>query len=275
VHTCGFDSIPSDLGVLLLHEAAAADGAGQLEEATLVVGAMKGAASGGTIASMKGQVDDLRASPGLRRVVADPYSLSPDRAREPDLGRQPDVFGPQHDDELGGWLAPFVMAGVNTRVVRRSNALQDWAYGERLRYREVMRMGSGITGHARALGLVGGLGALMGGLSLPPTRMVLDRILPSPGEGPDEQARRRGFFRIDVHGRTTTGARYVCHVGAQGDPGYAATAVMLGESALCLACDRDRLPDRAGVLTPATAMGDALVDRLRAAGHTYEVTRAD
>jgi short subunit dehydrogenase-like uncharacterized protein len=273
VHTCGFDSIPSDLGVLLLHEAAAADGAGELKEATLVVKGMKGGPSGGTIASMKDQVDDMRAAPDLRRVVADPYSLSPDRSSEPDLGKQPDVFGPAHDDELGGWLAPFVMAGVNTRVVRRSNALQAWAYGKPLRYREVMRMGPGVAGRAKALGLVGGLGALMGGLSLPPTRKVLDHVLPSPGEGPSEAARRNGSFRIDVHGRTTTGARYVCHVAAQGDPGYAATSVMLGESALCLARDRDRLPERAGVLTPATAMGDALVDRLRAAGHTYEVKR--
>jgi short subunit dehydrogenase-like uncharacterized protein len=252
----------------------AADGAGELEEATLVVKVLKGGASGGTIASAKGQIDDLRADGSLKRVVDDPYSLSPDRASEPDLGKQPDVFGPQHDEELGGWLAPFVMAGVNTRVVRRSNALQGWAYGKRLRYREVMRMGTGVVGRAKALGFVGGLGAAMAGLGFGPTRTVLDRVLPSPGEGPDEDARRNGLFRIDVHGRTTTGARYVCHVAAQGDPGYAATAVMLGESALCLARDRDRLPDRAGVLTPATAMGDALVDRLRAAGHTYEVAKA-
>jgi short subunit dehydrogenase-like uncharacterized protein len=113
----------------------------------------------------------------------------------------------------------------------------------------------------------------MVGLGFGPTRAVLDRVLPSPGEGPGEDIRRNGFFRIDVHGRSSTGARYVCHVAAQGDPGYAATAVMLGESALCLSRDRDRLPDRAGVLTPATAMGDALVDRLRAAGHTYDVER--
>jgi short subunit dehydrogenase-like uncharacterized protein len=273
VHTCGFDSIPSDLGVLLLHEAVAADGAGELEEATLVVKVAKGGASGGTIASAKGQIDDLRADGALKRVVDDPYSLSPDRANEPDLGKQPDVFGPFEDESLGGWMAPFVMAGVNTRVVRRSNALQGWAYGKRLRYREVMRMGTGVAGRAKALGVVGGLGAAMAGLGFGPTRAVLDRVLPSPGEGPGEDIRRNGFFRIDVHGRTSTGARYVCHVAAQGDPGYAATAVMLGESALCLSRDRDRLPDRAGVLTPATAMGDALVDRLRAAGHTYDVER--
>jgi len=89
-------------------------------------------------------------------------------------------------------------------------------------------------------------------------------------EGPDEESRRRGFFRIEVHARTTSGRRYVSRIAAQGDPGYAATAVMLGESALCLALDRERLPDQAGLLTSATAMGAALADRLRAAGQTFE-----
>ena len=273
VHNCGFDSIPSDLGVLLLHQAALDDGAGELEDTTLVVRAMKGGASGGTIASMTTQVDEMRADPKLRKVVNDPYSLSPDRANEPDLGSQRDVGGPVHDDELGLWLGPFVMAVVNTRVVRRSNALQDWAYGRRFRYRETTATGSGHAGRVKALGLTGGLGALVAGLSFPPTRKVLDRVLPSPGEGPDEEARRTGFFKIDIHTRTSTGARYVCRVAAQGDPGYAATAVMLGESALCLALDRDRLPQRSGVLTPSTAMGGVLVDRLRAAGQTFSVER--
>jgi short subunit dehydrogenase-like uncharacterized protein len=112
------------------------------------------------------------------------------------------------------------------------------------------------------------------GLAVPPTRMVLDRVLPSPGEGPDEEAREKGFFKIEIHGRTSTGARYVSKVSAQGDPGYKATAVMLGEAALCLARDHEQLPDRAGVLTPATAMGHALVERLRAAGQTFEASRS-
>jgi short subunit dehydrogenase-like uncharacterized protein len=274
VHTCGFDSIPSDLGVLLLHEAAQADGAGDLEDATLVVRAMKGAPSGGTIASLTGEIDDARADPAARAVQADPYALSPDRPAEPDLGRQLGVRGPVHDDALGQWLAPFVMASINTRVVRRSNALQGWAYGRGLRYREAMGMGSGAAGRAKATAMAGGVAAMFAGLSFPPTRAVLDRVLPSPGEGPSEKARRTGFFKIDVHARTSSGRRYVCHVAAQGDPGYAATAVMLGESALCLALDRDRLPARAGVLTPATAMGTVLADRLRAAGMTLEVAEA-
>jgi short subunit dehydrogenase-like uncharacterized protein len=274
VHNCGFDSIPSDLGVLLLHEAARADGAGELEDTTLVVRSMKGGASGGTIASMKGQLDDMRAAPELRRLVEDPYALSPDRPAEPDLDGEADLRGPVHDEALGMWLAPFVMASINTRVVRRSNALQDWAYGRRLRYREAMGMGTGQAGRVKATALAGGVGALVAGLSFTPSRAVLDRLLPAPGEGPSEKARRTGFFKIDVHTRTSSGARYVCHVAAQGDPGYAATAVMLGESALSLVLDRDRLPQRAGVLTPATALGTALADRLRAAGQTLEVSAA-
>ena len=114
--------------------------------------------------------------------------------------------------------------------------------------------------------------ALTAGLALPPSRFVLDRVLPDPGEGPKEDLVRGGFFLIEIHGRTAAGERRVCRVEAQGDPGYGATSVMLGESALCLALDGDQLPDRAGVLTPATAMGSVLADRLRAAGQTFDVS---
>jgi short subunit dehydrogenase-like uncharacterized protein len=122
---------------------------------------------------------------------------------------------------------------------------------------------SSVIAHGTRLGL----GALMAGLSLPPTRYLLDRMLPKPGEGPSEHARRTGHFTIDLFAKTTSGARYTARVRAKGDPGYAATAVMLGESALALVHDRDALPPiEGGVLTPATALGDPLVARLRAAG---------
>ena len=274
VHNCGFDSIPSDLGVLLLHDAAKADAAGDLEDTTLVVRSMKGGASGGTIASMKGQLEEMRGSAEVRKLVADPYALSPDRAAEPDLGSEADIRGPVRDEELGMWLAPFVMAAINTRVVRRSNALQDWAYGRKFRYREAMGMGSGPAAPLKAVAVSGGLAALMAGLNLAPTRALLDQVLPDPGEGPSEEARRKGFFKIETHARTSSGARYVCKLEAKGDPGYAATAVMLGETVLGLALDGDRLPDRTGVLTPATGLGSALVDRLRAAGQTLEARPA-
>jgi short subunit dehydrogenase-like uncharacterized protein len=270
VHSTGFDSIPSDLGVLLLHEAVSADGAGELGDTTLVVTALKGGLSGGTFASMKGQVDDMKAGGAVRKVVGDPYALSPDRAADPDGRDERDSVGVSRDATLGQWIAPFVMAPFNTRIVRRSNALQDWAYGRGFRYREVTGLGTGRLAPVVGAGMAGGLMALAGGLSVKPTRMLLDRVLPDPGEGPSEKARTNGLFRIEIHTTTTTGAHYVARVAAKGDPGYAATAVMMGESALCLALDREKLPSRAGVLTPATAMGTALADRLRAAGMTLE-----
>ncbi len=273
VHSCGFDSIPSDLGVLLLHEAVTADGAGRLEDTTLVVRALKGGPSGGTIASLRGTVDDARRSPELARLLADPYALSPDREAEPRLGPEGDLRGVRDDHELGIWVGPFIMGSINTRAVRRSNALQGWAYGRRFRYREVMGFGSGPLAAAQAAAVAGGVGALALGLSIGPARAVLERVLPSPGEGPSEQRRERGCFRIEIHARTSTGARYRCRVSAQGDPGYKATAVMFGESALCLALDGDRLPPRVGVLTPATAIGSVLAERLRRAGQTYAVER--
>ena len=125
----------------------------------------------------------------------------------------------------------------------------------------------------RAVGMDVGLGALQRGLGWTPTRRVLDRILPRPGQGPSPEQRAAGRFRMEITATTTTGARYRTTVAADHDPGYDGTAVMLGQSALCLALDGPRLPHRAGVLTPATALGDALVDRLRPHGFTFEVAR--
>jgi short subunit dehydrogenase-like uncharacterized protein len=164
------------------------------------------------------------------------------------------------------------MAPFNTRIVRRSNALQDWAYGRELRYGEVMGCGSGVAGGATAFATTAGLVAFLGAMALSPTRALLDRLLPAPGSGPDAATREKGWFRSVVDAGTESGRRYRAEVAGPGDPGYAATAVMLGQSALALALDADRMPDRAGSLTPATALGGVLVERLRAAGHTYTVT---
>jgi short subunit dehydrogenase-like uncharacterized protein len=273
VHSCGFDSIPSDLGVLALHEAVRSDGSGDLEDTALVLIAMRGGVSGGTLASLLGQLDEMRSSSAVRAEVRDPYALSPDRAAEPDLGDERDLMWARNDPALGMWVAPFIMAGFNTRVVRRSNALQKWAYGRKFRYREVTGCGSGLTAPARAAAVAAGTGALAACLAVRPVRSLLHPVLPDPGQGPSEKTRRSGYFRIQIHGRTSSGARYVSRVEAHGDPGYAATAVMLGETGLCLALDRESLPDRAGVLTPATAAGLPLIGRLRAAGQTFEARR--
>jgi short subunit dehydrogenase-like uncharacterized protein len=272
VHSCGFDSIPSDIGMLLVHRAVEQDGAGELERATLVVRSMRGGVSGGTLASMKGMIEDRRRDPSLRRLMDDPYALSPDRAAEPDLGRERDLVGIERDDLAGGWVGPFVMGPLNTRVVRRSNALLGWRYGRRVRYREVMGFG-GPLAPLLAGGTAAGIGAVVAGMQFPPSRSLLDRVLPAPGEGPAERTRDRGFFRIETVAATAQGARYACRVEADGDPGYKATGVMFGESALALALDEGRLPDAAGVLTPATAIGEVLAERLRTAGHVYEARK--
>jgi short subunit dehydrogenase-like uncharacterized protein len=269
VHSCGYDSVPSDLAAFLLAERARADGAGGLTDVTLTAYA-RGGLSGGTIDSVRGQLEAVAADRSRRRVLGDPYALSPDRAAEP-ATRQPADVGPPARTRDGRWTAPFVMAGYNTRIVRRSNALQNWAYGRSLRYGEVMGTGRGPGGALAAVAVTGGLAAGLGAMSFAPTRALLDRVLPAPGTGPGEETRRSGWFRSVVDAGTEDGRRYRATVAGQGDPGYAATAVMLGESALALALDGDRLPDRAGSLTPATALGDVLVERLRAAGHTYEV----
>ena len=270
VHACGYDSIPSDLSTMLLGRRAVADGAGGLRDVRLVAMA-RGGISGGTIDSMRAQLEAIDQDPALRRVAGDPYALSPDRAAEPDT-RQPRDVGPPAQTADGRWTAPFVMAPYNTRIVRRSNALQDWAYGRGMSYGEVMGVGRGPLGLVSAAGVTAGLAGALAAMSFAPTRGLIDRVLPAPGSGPSEEVRRKGWFKMVVDATTDDGRRYRATAAGKGDPGYAATAVMLGESGLALALDGDRLPDRAGSLTPATAMGDVLVERLRAAGHTYEVT---
>jgi short subunit dehydrogenase-like uncharacterized protein len=271
VHATGFDSIPSDLGVLLLHERVQADGEGTLEETVLVLTKMKGGVSGGTVDSLRTMLDEVKADRQLVKVMADPYSLSPDRAAEPQLGKESDIMTPTKDPLLARWVAPFVMAPYNTRVVRRSNALLGHAYGPGFRYREVMSVGSSPFAPVLAGGITAGLGVLVAGMALPPTRFLLDKVLPKPGEGPSDKLQATGHFTVEVHTRTSTGARYVATISAVGDPGYAATAVMFGESALCLGTDE--LSSGGGVLTPAVALGDALADRLRARGFRLDVER--
>jgi short subunit dehydrogenase-like uncharacterized protein len=275
VHASGFDSIPFDLGVLVLREKVREDGAGDLEETTSMVVGAKGSISGGTFASLLGQIDEAKADGKRARLAADPYALSPDRDAEPDLGDESDLRTLKRDSDTGAWLAPFLMAGINTRVVRRSNSLQDWDYGRKFKYSEVMAFRNNPAAPAMAAAVTAGMGGMMAGLSFAPTRSMIQKVLPAQGEGPSEKTREGGFFKVEIRARTSTGAHYVCRVSAQGDPGYKATSVMLGEAGLCLALDGSRLPDRAGVLTPATAMGMPLVERLRAAGFTFEASPAN
>jgi short subunit dehydrogenase-like uncharacterized protein len=279
VHSCGFDSIPSDLTVYALHRRVGDDGAGELGETTYVV-RMSGGFSGGTIASGLEIMRSASSDPDVRRALNDPYTLTTDRAAEPELGAQPDLARRNGRDiapELAGtWVGGFLMAPYNTRIVRRSNALQDWAYGRQLRYSEAMSFGSSPVapiGAALATGATAGVAALGNRYLRLVPRGWLERIVPKPGTGPSEAARDRGYYKVTTYTTTTTGARYVATMAQRGDPGYTATAVMLGESGLALALDRDRLSDLRGVLTPAAAMGNALLARLPAAGVSLSTDR--
>jgi short subunit dehydrogenase-like uncharacterized protein len=235
---------------------------------------MRGGLSGGTLASGMAEMNAARSDPARKAVLSDPYSLSPDRDAEPDLGDQPDPKASWFDDDLGQWVGPFMMAGINTRVVRRSNALLAYHYGREFRYREVMGLGTGPEAAAKGALLTGGtlgLGALMSNdVTGKAASAIASHALPKPGEGPDEETRRKGHFTMEIHATTSSGARYVETVSAKGDPGYQATCVMLGEAALCLVQDSARLPGVDGVLTPAAAFGSILVERLRRAGMTFE-----
>jgi short subunit dehydrogenase-like uncharacterized protein len=280
VHSCGFDSIPSDLTVFALYRRAQEDQAGELTHTNLVVRVMSGGVSGGTVASGIEAFSAVSSDAEARRAMNDPYTLTPDRAAEPELGRQPDIrWGRGGDiaEELDGyWLGPFVMAGVNSRIVRRSNALLDHAYGRRLEYGELTSMGRSVVAPVAAALATGGNAAAMAlGSRLfhrVPRRLV-DRVAPKPGTGPSERARENGHYTVETFTTTTTGARYRARLSQRGDYGYKATSVLLGESGLALALDRDRLTDLRGVLTPAAAMGDTLLARFPAAEVSLETTR--
>lgn len=282
VHSCGFDSVPSDLTVYSLYDRARADGEGELTETNMVVRKFVGGASGGTLASILEARRTMSSNLDIRRAMLDPYTLSSDREAEPDLGRQSDTpfrRGVRIAPELNGtWTGAFIMAAENSRIVRRSNALLDWAYGRSFRYAE--QVSSGPSSLAPVTAAVST--AALAGLSTLGMRYadklpskLLERVMPKPGTGPSEDTLAKGSYRIETYTTTTTGARYRAVIAQQGDPSYVATAVLLGESGLTLALDRENLSDLRGVLTPAAAMGDALRTRLRAAGVVLETTKLD
>ena len=277
VPTCGVDSIPSDIGVWELAQRVAADGEGTLTDTSAVVTAFRGGIGGGTVESALGQMRAGRTDPGARRLLADPYSLSPNRGAEPDHSREAELTRIVYDSLAGQYVGPFIMASINSRVVRRSNALLDHGYGPGFRYREVTGLGDSRP-QAIAKGLAtAGPGALL--LLASNQRIgaqaetVLRRILPKPGEGPSETTMQAGETGFDIHTRTSTGAHYATTVHIDGDPGFLATALLMSQTGITLALDHDQLPDRAGVLTPATALNGALTDRLRRAGITLETRR--
>lgn len=272
VHACGFDSIPFDLGVFMLWEKAMNEGR-SLAWAKGFATKVKGGMSGGTAASMMALMDEASHDREVRRLLANPHALDPDPKR-PRNGLQ-DQRGVRFDRDLGAWTAPFVMSAINTRVVRRSAALL--GYGSGFRYDESMGFPSGPKGFAMATAMTAGLAGILVAASNGTTRGLLaKKILPKPGEGPSKEQRERGSFEVRVLGETTSNdgspaLRLASKVAGNADPGYAETAKMLGESALCLLEDTAQLPKRSGVLTPASAMGSLLVSRLQRAGMTLSV----
>lgn len=272
VHCCGFDSLPSDLGVHLLAEHFGSRGH-KLGSAKLYVVAVRGGASGGSLASGLHLIAEAAHDRELRRLMGDPYALYPDRQKDRGSDRG-DQKGVEVDEEAGYYTAPFVMAAINTRIVRRTNALSDFAHGRDFRYAEVIANPKTPAGYLRSVLTAAGTAAMLVVGSNDTLRGLAEKRLPAPGEGPSERTRESGFFVFRIIGKSqplSSGdvLRAECYVKGNHDPGYGETSRMLAESALCLA--EDSLPARGGVLTPALVMGAHLPARLRRAGMTWDV----
>lgn len=271
VPCCGFDSIPSDLGVFFLAEQARQRGK-KLAEVRGFVTDAKGGMSGGTIASIMLISEMVMKDPSVGRLLQEPYSLSPDRSREPGTDGS-DRMTPRFDATMDAWGAPWLMAGTNSRIVRRSNALFDYAYGSHFSYTEEMLMPGGRFGFVPGTLLGGAMGLGLALFAIPPTRKLLAKRVPAPGEGPSKQARERGRFTLKFLGRLEGDdkPKLAVRVSGRGDPGYLATSRMLGQSALSLALDSAPPGFEGGILTPATAMGMRLIERLRNAEMSFEI----
>lgn len=268
---CGFDSIPSDLGSFLLARHIQQTLGAPCAQITGYF-RMFGGFNGGTLAS-----NFERHARGDAARGQDPFLLDPDPRRSyAEIEANRDPAGPRFDAQIDAWVAPFIMGPINTRVVRRSAALlAQWGigYGPGFRYQEYARFSGPFTG-AQATLLAGAAALFDAGVRFAPTRELLERVLPPPGAGPSASLMERGWFKIELIGRSADGRSARALVAFSGDPGNRATLRLLCESGLLLAGDVGALPGgtaRGGVLTPATSFGDALVPRLRAAGFRIEV----
>ncbi len=266
LHTCGFDSVPFDMGVWFVQQQMRERHGVYADEVKGRVGGSRGGASGGTIASMMVMMEEARKDPSLMQRMADPYVLCPPDARSgPD---KPDQRGPVYDEDFGQWTSPFVMAAINTRVVRRSNALLGHPWGVDFRYSESVLNSS--KGQARMLSLATGMGMMT--LALGPLRAIAKRVLPKPGEGPSRETRENGYYEAFFLGIDHADRSHDTKVKVRGDldPGYGSTSRMLAESAVCLA--KDPLTVGGGFWTPASALGEHYLPRLTGpAGLTFEV----
>jgi len=266
VHTCGFDSIPFDMGTWYLQQQMLQRHGVAARQVKTRVGRYRGTASGGTIASMLNLMEEARKDPSIRRLVADPYALYPQGTAAGEDGR--DQTGARFDADFKQWTSPFIMAVVNTRVVRRTNALLGFPWGEDFRYDEAVLNSSRYAATRNSMASAAGMLAM----ALGPTRKLAQRFLPKPGEGPDRREREAGYYELFLRG-VHPGDRsldILVKVTGDMDPGYGSTSKMLAEAAVCLA--QDKLAVKGGFWTPASALDGKLLDRLIAnAGLTFEV----
>jgi short subunit dehydrogenase-like uncharacterized protein len=253
VFSCGFDSIPFDLGVYYLQEAAKEKFGHVVERVKGRVRKMKGTFSGGTAASLKATMAAAMQNPEILEVLKNPFSLTPGFTG----AKQPSGAQVIFEEDMQSWVAPFVMAAINTRNIHRSNMLMGHAYGENFVYDEMMLTGPGDQGEAIAKAVAS-------------DKSLASDDGPKPGEGPDKEERENGLYDVLFVGIDGDGNRI--HVGVTGDkdPGYGSTSKMIAESAICLVKDASDTPG--GIWTPAPAMGQKLIDRLVAnAGLTFKV----
>ncbi|CAB3969518.1 saccharopine dehydrogenase [Burkholderia cenocepacia] len=275
VHCCGFDSVPSDMGVFFLQQQARQRWGVPAAQVKMRVKTLKGGASGGTVASVINVVREAAADPALRRELLDPYSLCPQGHGF--TMRQHAVRSAAFDRDFDAWIAPFVMAAINERVVHRSNALAGNAYGSRFTYDEAVMTGTGLKGRLTAVTMVAGLGAFMAGVVIKPVRSLMERfLLPKPGEGPSAAAQLAGRYDLRFFGRTDDGKTLRVKVTGDRDPGYGSTGKMLGQAAISLALDcvddGVKTGRGGGFWTPATMFDARYIERLgRHAGLRFDV----
>ena len=273
VHSCGFDSVPADIGTLLVQSYATETYGTPCSEVRIHVESASGGVSGGTLASFVELFEAASNDPEVRETLRNPYSLAPPGEREGvDRGQQRLA---RKDRLTGEWTAPSPMAPVNERIVRRSNALLGYPYGREFRCSEVIPTGRSLLGAVTSSAVAGGLGLFSAAMTVSPVRSALSRfVFPDPGEGPSERQIENGHFSIRVvgQGAGTDGPFTVeAEFGADRDPGYGGTARMLGESAMCLLLGETDTPLEGGVLTPASGIGLPLAERLQAVGFTASV----
>jgi short subunit dehydrogenase-like uncharacterized protein len=256
IHCCGFDSIPSDLGVFVAQQRMMNQHGLFATKVSGRMGKSKGAVSGGTVASMLLAVEQAVSDPIARKVLNDPYGLYPSELSPGSDG--PDQRGVRWDDRFESWTGPFVMAAINSKVVRRSNALASLVYGADFSYDESLLVDNRRSG----LLMAGGMSIGMAALAIPPLRRLISKRLPQPGEGPSVSERENGFFEFFVHAHHPTDSEKDVRICVKGkrDPGYGATSRMLAQAGLSLAFDD--LDVEGGIWTPASALGNHLVNRL-------------